>query len=168
VSSVSFVSTTNTARSLAFSVLLALALTPWRSPGSSEKLSPALVGCDRSVVDLTADRPLKHGRVDEGGFGMRVTRRVAVRAVFDEHALDALAGDVWQFVPSHLNRAISNGVTETELAAAITHLAFYAGFPVASSASAVANCTYCCSRPRSLLTSSGWTADAAFPHVLRT
>ncbi len=31
-----------------------------------------LVGRHRSVVDLTADRPLKHGRVDEGGFGMRV------------------------------------------------------------------------------------------------
>ncbi len=41
VSSVSFVSTTNTARSLAGFVLLALALTPWRSPGSSEKLCPA-------------------------------------------------------------------------------------------------------------------------------
>lgn len=42
VRSVSFVSTTNTARSLAGFVLLALALTPWRSPGSSEKLCPAL------------------------------------------------------------------------------------------------------------------------------
>jgi hypothetical protein len=42
VSSVSFVSTTNTARSWAGSVSLALALTLWRSPGSSEKLSPAL------------------------------------------------------------------------------------------------------------------------------
>ena len=41
VSSVSFVSTTNTARSLAGCVSLALALTPWRSPGSSEKLCPA-------------------------------------------------------------------------------------------------------------------------------
>ena len=41
VSSVSFVSTTNTARSLAGFVSLALALTPWRSPGSSEKLCPA-------------------------------------------------------------------------------------------------------------------------------
>ena len=42
VSSVSFVSTTNTARSLAGFDWLALALTPWRSPGSSEKLCPAL------------------------------------------------------------------------------------------------------------------------------
>jgi hypothetical protein len=41
VSSLSFVSTTNTARSLAGCVSLALALTPWRSPGSSEKLCPA-------------------------------------------------------------------------------------------------------------------------------
>ena len=86
-------STTNTARSLAGFVLLALALTLWWSPGSSEN-----VGRHRSIVDLTADRPLKHGRVDEGGFGMRVTRRVAARAVFDEHALDALAGNVRQFV----------------------------------------------------------------------
>jgi hypothetical protein len=29
---------------------------------------------------------------------MRVTRRVAARAVFDEHALDALAGNVRQLV----------------------------------------------------------------------
>lgn len=43
--------------------------------------------------------------------------------------------------PAHLHRAIGNGVTETELAAAITHLAFYAGFPAAISASAVANGT---------------------------
>src|ERR1700730_9442911 len=57
-----------------------------------------LVGRHRSVVDLTADRPLKNGRVDEGGSGMRVTRRVAARAVFDEHALDALAGNVRQLV----------------------------------------------------------------------
>jgi 4-carboxymuconolactone decarboxylase len=43
--------------------------------------------------------------------------------------------------PAHLHRAIGNGVTETELAAAITHLAFYAGFPAAISGSAVANRT---------------------------
>jgi hypothetical protein len=39
------------------------------------------IGCHRSVVDLTADRALKHGRVDEGGLGMGVTRQVAARAV---------------------------------------------------------------------------------------
>ena len=45
-----------------------------------------LVDRHRSVVDLTADRPLERGCVDEGGFGMRVAGRVAARAVFDEHA----------------------------------------------------------------------------------
>ena len=35
-------STTNTARSFAGSVSLALALTAWRSPGSSDQLCPAL------------------------------------------------------------------------------------------------------------------------------
>jgi hypothetical protein len=45
-----------------------------------------LVDRHRSVIDLTADRPLKHGRVDEGGFGMRVAGRITARAIFDEHA----------------------------------------------------------------------------------
>ncbi|NQX13384.1 carboxymuconolactone decarboxylase family protein [Microbacteriaceae bacterium VKM Ac-2855] len=38
----------------------------------------------------------------------------------------------------HLGRAKENGVTETELLEAITHLAFYAGWPKAMSAVAVA------------------------------
>src|SRR2546425_3684914 len=80
-----------------------------------------LVGRHRSVVDLTADRPLKHGRVDEGGFGMRVARRVAARAVFDEHALHALAGNVRQLVlvdEGHLGvlrlRRIAEGAAERQ------------------------------------------------------
>ncbi len=44
-------------------------------------------------------------------------------------------------LPAHLHRAIENGVTRTELAAAITHLAFYAGFPAAITASAIAGAT---------------------------
>src|ERR1700722_12527105 len=44
----------------------------------------SLVNRDRPFVDLTADRAFEHGRVDEGGFGMGVTRRGAARAVFDE------------------------------------------------------------------------------------
>lgn len=39
---------------------------------------------------------------------------------------------------SHLNRAIANGVTETEISEVITHLAFYAGWPRAVSAVLVA------------------------------
>jgi 4-carboxymuconolactone decarboxylase len=41
-------------------------------------------------------------------------------------------------LPAHLQRARANGVTRDELAALITHLAFYAGFPAAISASAIA------------------------------
>ena len=42
-------------------------------------------------------------------------------------------------LPAHLRRAVENGVTRTELSALITHLAFYAGFPTAITASAIAN-----------------------------
>ena len=40
---------------------------------------------------------------------------------------------------AHLRRALDNGVTKQELSEVITHLAFYAGFPSAISASALAN-----------------------------
>jgi 4-carboxymuconolactone decarboxylase len=41
-------------------------------------------------------------------------------------------------LPAHLRLARQNGVTREELAALITHIAFYAGFPAAISASAIA------------------------------
>jgi 4-carboxymuconolactone decarboxylase len=37
-------------------------------------------------------------------------------------------------MPFHLRRALENGVTEEELIEAITHLAFYAGWPNAMTA----------------------------------
>lgn len=37
-------------------------------------------------------------------------------------------------LPFHLARALENGLTQDELAEAITHLAFYAGWPCAASA----------------------------------
>ena len=37
-------------------------------------------------------------------------------------------------LPFHLGRALENGVTRDELIEAITHLAFYAGWPAASTA----------------------------------
>ena len=43
-----------------------------------------------------------------------------------------------QQLPSHLNRAKANGLSETELAEVMTHLAFYAGWPRAVSAVLVA------------------------------
>jgi 4-carboxymuconolactone decarboxylase len=41
-------------------------------------------------------------------------------------------------LPSHLNLARTNGLSETELAEVMTHLAFYAGWPRAVSAVLVA------------------------------
>lgn len=37
-------------------------------------------------------------------------------------------------LPFHLNKAIENGLSRTELAEVATHLAFYAGWPAAASA----------------------------------
>ena len=39
---------------------------------------------------------------------------------------------------AHLRRAVDNGLSKAELSAAITHLAFYAGFPAAIDASTIA------------------------------
>ena len=52
-----------------------------------------------------------------------------------------IAGGHAQELPAHLRRAVSNGLTPEELAEAITHLGFYAGFPAAITASAIANAT---------------------------
>jgi 4-carboxymuconolactone decarboxylase len=41
-------------------------------------------------------------------------------------------------LPFHLKRAIDNGVTREEIVAAITHLAFYAGWPPAMTALQIA------------------------------
>lgn len=41
-------------------------------------------------------------------------------------------------LPFHLKRALQNGVTKDELAEAITHLAFYSGWPTASTAITIA------------------------------
>ena len=41
-------------------------------------------------------------------------------------------------MPFHLKRALENGVTHDELIEAITHLAFYAGWPTASTAITIA------------------------------
>ena len=41
-------------------------------------------------------------------------------------------------LPFHLKRALENGVTRDEIVAAITHLAFYAGWPPAMTATQIA------------------------------
>jgi 4-carboxymuconolactone decarboxylase len=49
-----------------------------------------------------------------------------------------IAGGNTEQLSGHLMRAKENGLTETELKEVITHLAFYAGWPKAMSAIAVA------------------------------
>lgn len=49
-----------------------------------------------------------------------------------------IAGGNTEQLPSHLQRARQNGLTETELKEAIIHLAFYAGWPRAMSAITIA------------------------------
>ena len=54
--------------------------------GQFREALTGLLDRHRSAVDLAPDRPLKNGGIYEGGSGIRVTRRVAARTVFDEHA----------------------------------------------------------------------------------
>ncbi len=49
-----------------------------------------------------------------------------------------IAGYRTNELPFHLGRAIENGVTREELMEAITHLAFYAGWPAANTAVVIA------------------------------
>lgn len=45
-------------------------------------------------------------------------------------------------LPGHLKRALDNGVTREELVELVTHLAFYAGWPVANSAAPILRKTF--------------------------
>ena len=85
-----------------------------------------------------------------------------VAPALDEITQDVLFGDVWERpglskrdrslitvatlvagyrtneLPFHLGRALENGVTREELVELLTHLAFYAGWPAASTAVGIA------------------------------
>lgn len=60
------------------------------------------------------------------GLSPRDRSLITVSALVANYRLEQL--------PGHLRRALANGVTREELAEAITHLAFYAGWPSAMSA----------------------------------
>ena len=57
------------------------------------------------------------------------------RSLITVAALVALGRDAQ--LTGHLRRALDNGLTSDELAEAITHLAFYAGWPAAMSATGI-------------------------------
>jgi len=86
VSSVSFVST-RTPRGAWRHRLAGIGADAVAVAGQLEKLCPPR-RCHGPLLTLTADRPLKHRRVDEAD--LDACERVAARAVFDEHALELL------------------------------------------------------------------------------
>jgi 4-carboxymuconolactone decarboxylase len=106
-----------------------------RSPSaaaSSAQLTPAQRGfgdINPKLAQLTDD--VLFGDVwARPGLSPRDRSLVTVSALIAMNRPDQLR--------SHLQRARDNGVTEAELIEAITHLAFYAGWPSAITASSVA------------------------------
>lgn len=53
-----------------------------------------------------------------------------------------IAGYRQNELPFHMKKALENGVTQDELVEVITHLAFYSGWPTASSALTAARATF--------------------------
>jgi 4-carboxymuconolactone decarboxylase len=76
------------------------------------------------------EEPLYSRVWNDAALSRRDRSIVTVSALIALHATDEL--------PAHLRRAVEHGVTKEELGALITHISFYAGFPAAISASAVA------------------------------
>ncbi|MDR7151068.1 4-carboxymuconolactone decarboxylase [Hydrogenophaga palleronii] len=99
--------------------------------------------------------------------GLGITVPVTEYAVkFGEITSEVLFGDIWERpelsrrdrslvtvsalvalyrqneLPFHFKRAIENGLTEAEVIEAITHLAFYAGWPCAATALTIAQKVY--------------------------
>jgi 4-carboxymuconolactone decarboxylase len=64
------------------------------------------------------------------GLSLRVRNLVTVTCLVALYRINEL--------PFHLKRALENGVTREELIETITHLAFYSGWPTASSALTIA------------------------------
>jgi 4-carboxymuconolactone decarboxylase len=70
------------------------------------------------------------GDIWEGpGLSKRDRSLITVAALVSLYRLEQL--------PFHLGKALDHGLTQDELAEAITHLAFYAGWPAAASAVAL-------------------------------
>lgn len=74
------------------------------------------------------------------GLSLRDRSLITVAALIASGSIDRLRG--------HLQRARDNGVTEAELKEALTHLAFYAGWPRAMSAIEVARQVFDSGAPR--------------------
>ncbi len=91
-------------------------------PGPYADIAPALNQITQKVLfgDVW-ERP---------GLSRRDRSLITVAALIAQYRTNEL--------PFHLKRALENGVTRDELVEAITHLAFYGGWPSANTAVAVA------------------------------
>ncbi len=75
------------------------------------------------------------GDVWEGpGLGKRDRSLVTVACLVAQYRVNEL--------PFHLKRALENGVTRAELVEAISHLAFYSGWPTAATALTIARTVF--------------------------
>lgn len=87
---------------------------------------PKLIELTESVV---------YGDVwERPGLSKRDRSLITVAALVALYRSDQLRG--------HLERALANGVTREELGEAITHLAFYAGWPAAMTAARIAKSVF--------------------------
>jgi len=95
--------------------------------------APSTIGQVRDVFpklgELT-DKVVFGDVWERKGLSKRDRSLVTISALTALSAPDQLRGHIW--------RALDNGVTKDEIVEAITHLAFYAGWPVAGSAALVA------------------------------
>jgi 4-carboxymuconolactone decarboxylase len=107
---------------------------------TDERTAPTPSGEQSGAARMFGDfAPALVGFTDDVLFGQVWTRRELSprdRSLVTVAALTA-GGNAEQLT-YHLGLARQNGVTETELIEAITHLAFYAGWPRAMSAMTVA------------------------------
>ena len=92
------------------------------APASVESVSPALAHYTRTALfDGVWKRP---------GLSPRDRSLVTVASLVSQYRSNEL--------PFHLKKALENGVSRDELIELVTHLAFYSGWPTASTALAIA------------------------------
>jgi 4-carboxymuconolactone decarboxylase len=104
--------------------------TPAQTPASPPSRAQQLMGDIAPKLAELTDTVLFGDIWERSGLSKRDRSLVTVSALIALNRPDQLR--------SHLARARQNGVTETEIVEAITHLAFYSGWPNAVGAVAVA------------------------------
>jgi len=122
----------------------------YRTPPRARQSAEAAVRAPRPVGDSTAPSVAPRAMTEFAPQLAELTNRVLYGEVWASPGLSQrdrsivtvsalIAMNRPDQLRSHLGRARANGVTKDEMAALITHLAFYAGWPSAVSAVTIAN-----------------------------